>query len=70
MDWAGCDLVESVPGKVGGLPVIKGTRILASTIVEDSELGSSLDQIQENYPSLPIEKIQGIIEFAHSHAQG
>jgi uncharacterized protein (DUF433 family) len=69
MDWTGCDLVESVPGKVGGLPVIKGTRILASTIVEDSELGSSLDEIHENYPSLPLEKIRTLIDFAHSHSR-
>ncbi len=69
MDWTHCDLVETVPGKVGGLPVIKGTRILASTIVEDSELGSSLDEIHENYPSLPVEKIRRLIDFALSHSR-
>jgi hypothetical protein len=41
MDWAGCQLVEVVPGKVAGKPVIKGTRILADTIVEDFELRRS-----------------------------
>jgi hypothetical protein len=29
MDWTGCDLVEQVPGRVSGQPVVKGTRILA-----------------------------------------
>ncbi len=67
MDWTGCDLVESVPGKVSGQPVIKGTRILADQIVEDAALGSSVNEIAENYPSLSIEKIRKILVFANSH---
>ena len=47
MDWTGCDIVEQVPGKVSGQPVVKGTRILAETIVEDFELGSSIEEIHE-----------------------
>ena len=67
MDWTGCDLVERVPGKVSGRPVVKGTRILADQIVEDAELGSPVEEIAENYPSLPIEKIKKLLAFAHSH---
>jgi len=67
MDWTGCDLVERVPGKVSGQPVVKGTRILADQIVEDAELGSPVEEIAENYPSLPIEKIKKLLAFAHSH---
>ena len=67
MDWTGCDLVERVPGKVSGQPVVKGTRILADQIVEDAELGSPVEEIAENYPSLPIEKIKRLLAFAHSH---
>jgi uncharacterized protein (DUF433 family) len=40
MDWRDCDIVEQVPGKVSGQPVVKGTRILADTILEDYDLGS------------------------------
>ncbi len=32
MDWSGCDLVESVPGKVSGAPVLVGTRIPVEAI--------------------------------------
>jgi uncharacterized protein (DUF433 family) len=67
MDWTGCDLVERVPGKVSGQPVVKGTRILADQIVEDAELGSPVEEIAENYPSLPIETIKKLLAFAHSH---
>ena len=67
MDWTGCDLVERVPGKVSGQPVIKGTRILADQIVEDAALGSPIEEIAENYPSLSVESIRKLLAFAHSH---
>jgi uncharacterized protein (DUF433 family) len=66
IDWTGCELVERVPGKVSGRPVVRGTRILADTIVQDAELGSPLEEIQENYPDLSIGAIQRLISFAHS----
>jgi uncharacterized protein (DUF433 family) len=50
IDWIGCELVERVPGKVSGRPIVRGTRILADTIVQDAELGSPLEEIHENYP--------------------
>ena len=64
-DWTGCDLVESAPGKVSGRPVFKDTRILASTIIEDAFLGSSVDEIAENYPSLSIDTIRALVAFAN-----
>lgn len=67
MDWSGCDLVERVPGKVSGQPVVKGTRILADQIVEEDALGSPLEEIAENHPSLPNEKIRKLLAFARLH---
>ena len=67
IDWTGCELVEQIPGKVSGRPVVRGTRILADTIFQDAELGSSLEEIHENYPDLPVTAIQQLISFAHSH---
>lgn len=66
MDWTECDLVEQVPGKVGGKPVVRGTRILADTIIEDYELGAPLEEIHESFPSLPIDTIRKLLAFAHS----
>jgi uncharacterized protein (DUF433 family) len=43
VDWQYCDLVEVVAGKQGGVPLIKGTRIPAQQIVEESELGSTVE---------------------------
>ncbi len=67
IDWDGCDLVERVPGKVSGRPIVRGTRILADTIVQDAELGSPMEEIQENYPDLSLSTIQKLISYARSH---
>ena len=66
IDWTGCELVERIPGKVSGRPIVRGTRILADTIVQDAELGSPLEEIHENYPDLSIEVIRRLISFAHA----
>ena len=68
IDWTGCELVERVPGKVSGRPIVRGTRIIADTIVQDAELGSPIEEIQENYPDLSVSDIERLISFAHSHA--
>ena len=65
-DWTGCDLVESAPAKVSGRPVFKGTRILASTIIEDAFLGSSIEEIAANDPSISIDTIRALIAFANA----
>ena len=67
IDWTDCELVERIPGKVSGRPIVRGTRILADTIVEDAELGSPLEEMQENYPDLSTAAIQQLISFAQSH---
>ncbi|MBV9267779.1 MAG: DUF433 domain-containing protein [Acidobacteriaceae bacterium] len=67
IDWTSCELVERVPGKVSGRPIVRGTRILADTIAQDAELGSSLEEIHDNYPDLPMSAIQQLISFARSH---
>lgn len=67
IDWTSCELVERVPGKVAGKPVINGTRIEPDTIVQDFEMGSPVEEIHENFPSLTIDTIRKVIGFAHSH---
>ena len=64
MDWTGCELVERVEGRCGGAPTVVGTRVFPETIVGDYALGSPLEEIEENFPSLSREVIVGLIEFA------
>jgi uncharacterized protein (DUF433 family) len=66
MDWSGCDLVEVIPGKVSGVPLVAGTRIPADVIVSNFDTGSPLDEIAENYPSLSVNTIEALLSFARA----
>jgi len=66
IDWTQCELIEQVPGKVSGRPIVRGTRILPDAIVNSYDAGEPLDFIHENYPGLSIPQIQRLIEFAHA----
>lgn len=67
MDWTGCDAVEQVPGKVGGRPVIKGTRIEPDVVLIDEEYGRTPEQTHASFPTLPVDTIVKIRAFAHKH---
>ncbi len=67
MDWSGCDLVERVPGKVGGRPVIKGTRIEPEVILVDEEYDRTPEQTHASFPTVPVDTILKIRAFAHKH---
>jgi uncharacterized protein (DUF433 family) len=64
LDWSQCSAVESVPGKVSGAWVLKGTRMPVSAIFENLEAGASLDQILQWYDGLDREQVEAVIEFA------
>ncbi len=64
LDWSQCPVVESVPGKVSGAWVLKGTRMPVSTIFENLEAGANVDDIMEWYDGLDREQVKAVIEFA------
>ena len=66
IDWMKCELIERVPGKVSGRPVVRGTRIMPDPIVNSYDLGDSLEEIHEGFPTLSLAQIKQLIEFAHS----
>jgi uncharacterized protein (DUF433 family) len=66
IDWTACDLVERVPGKVSGQPVVRGTRILPDPIVRSFDRGETLEDIQEAWPSLSVSQIKALVAFAHA----
>ena len=66
MDWSGCDLVEIVPGKVSGAPLLKGTRLPVDAIISNYESGSPIEEIAENYPSASVGVIKTLIAYAES----
>ena len=66
IDWTACELIECVPGKVSGRPVVRGTRILPDAIVGSYDLGETIDELREGFPTLSVAQIERLIEFAHA----
>ena len=66
IDWTACELIEQVPGKVSGRPVVRGTRILPDAIVGSYDLGETIDELREGFPTLTVAQIERLIEFAQS----
>jgi len=67
IDWTGCELIEQIPGKVSGRPIVRETRILPDAIVNRYELGDSVEEIHEGFPALSILQIERLIEFGLSN---
>jgi uncharacterized protein (DUF433 family) len=64
LDWSQCNAVESVPGKMSGAWVLRGTRMPVSVIFENLEAGANIDNIMEWFEGLDRERIKAVIEFA------
>jgi uncharacterized protein (DUF433 family) len=64
LDWSRCAAVESVPGKVSGAWVFRGTRIPAAAIFENLEDGLTIDKIVEMFDGLTLEQVRAVLDFA------
>ena len=63
LDWSQCAAVESVPGKVSGAWVFRGTRMPVASIFENLEDGMTIDEIMEQFP-VTREQIAAVLDFA------
>jgi uncharacterized protein (DUF433 family) len=63
LDWSNCPAVESVPGKVSGAWVLKGTRMPVQTIFENLEAGLSLKEITEVF-DVTEQEVKAVLNFA------
>ena len=64
LDWSQCPAVESIPGKLSGAWVLRGTRMAVSTIFENLGAGASIDDIMEWFDGLDREQVKAVIDFA------
>jgi uncharacterized protein (DUF433 family) len=63
MDWSSCDTVEVIPGKVSGLPVIRGSRVPADQVLENHDAGESVEAIAYNFDLKP-DDIRAVLAYA------
>ena len=67
LDWSQCPAVESIPGKVSGAWVFRGTRIPVSAIFENLK-DSPMEEVLENF-HVTREQIQTVLDFAAKSAE-
>jgi uncharacterized protein (DUF433 family) len=66
IDWSGCHLVEIKPGVQSGVPVLRGTRMPVSAVVDNFDYGVSVSEIAEQF-ELPPDQIEAIVAYAQGH---
>ena len=64
MNWKECAAVETVPGRVSGEPVIKGSRVRPDDLLVNRAEGEVW--LAENY-DLPIEAVREVLRFYDRH---
>jgi uncharacterized protein (DUF433 family) len=64
LDWSQCPAVESVPGKVSGAWVFRGTRIPVAAVFENLEDGLTVGEIVEMFDGLTQEQVKAVLDFA------
>ena len=62
IDWTGCEWVERVAGRMGGLPTIVGTRVTPETVLMNFE-DCAPEEIAEMF-ELDEAKVRGVLVFA------
>jgi len=63
LDWSQCPAVESIPGRVSGAWVLRGTRMPVATIFENLEAGASIDDILQWFDGIKREQVETVIDF-------
>jgi uncharacterized protein (DUF433 family) len=66
IDWAECPLVEVKPDVQSGAPVLRGTRMPVSAIIDNFDYGVSVAEIAEQF-EIPPDRIEAILTYAKSH---
>lgn len=75
VDWSDCPLVEVIPGKVSGAPLLKNTRLPVEAITGNydafrSEGLSPDDAVAETldcYPEAGADAIRAIVRYRNEH---
>jgi uncharacterized protein (DUF433 family) len=63
LDWSQCPVIESIPSKLSGAWVFKGTRMPVSLVFENLEAGATIEEIMVWF-RLTRDQIVHVLEFA------
>jgi uncharacterized protein (DUF433 family) len=71
LDWSDCPLVEVIPGKVSGAPLLKNTRLPVEAITENYDAfrddglspEAALAETLDCYPKAGLDAIKAILDY-------
>lgn len=71
IDWSACALVEVIPGKVSGSPLLKGTRLPVDALTgnydafraEGLSPEAAIAETQDCYPEVSVEDIKALLDY-------
>lgn len=66
MDWTDCAVIEQVPGRMSGAPVVRGTRVRPQDILGNAGLGA--DWIADAH-GLPLSDVCAVLDFYNAHRE-
>lgn len=75
LDWSDCPLVEVIPGKVSGAPLLKNTRLQVDAITgnydafRDEGLSpeEAIAETLDCYPEVSLDTIKAILSYRAAH---
>jgi uncharacterized protein (DUF433 family) len=75
IDWSECPLVEIIPGKVSGAPLLKNTRLPVEAITgnydafRDEGLSpeDAIAETQDCYPEITVEVVKALLDYRATH---
>jgi len=62
LDWSQCPAVESVPDRLRGAWVFRGTRMPVSAGFENLKAGATIEEIMEQF-DVTREQVNAVLEF-------
>ena len=75
LDWSDCPLVEIIPGKVSGVPLLKNTRLPVEAITgnydafreEGLSPEAAMAETLDCYPEASLDAIKAILRYRAEH---
>ena len=60
-DWTACKAIESVPGKVSGAWILKGTRVPVTALFNNLKDGATVDEFMEWFPVVTRDQVDSVL---------
>ena len=60
-DWSTCTAIESIPGKVSGEWVFKGTRVLVTALFNNLKEGATVEEFMDWFPGVTRDQVEAVL---------